>query len=138
VAVPLRPLDPADRIGIRSRMRRATNDPAEVVSNDVMVANAIALAMDAVKEFDEFDWLDLEAGLFADLADHSFAELLANLDETARNGPATAGGLCPTLNEQDAAFMHDDGADAYERSGWEFALQHALTIVRRAIPRLIE
>src|SRR5258708_4909024 len=107
MAVPRRPFDPADRIGVGSRMQRATNDPAEIIGNDVMVANAVALAMDAVKEFDEFDWLDLEAGLLVDFANHGLAERLANFNKPAGNGPTTAGRLGAALDQQDAAVVHD-------------------------------
>jgi hypothetical protein len=94
-----------------------------------MVANPVAIAMDAIEDFDEFDGLDLKAGFLADLSDNGLRERLAEFNEAAGNGPSAAGGFGASLDEQNAAFIDDDRAYADQRSDWVFALQHASTIV---------
>ncbi len=90
MAVPFGALDPADGVGIRGRAQLAAGDAAEVVGDDVVVAHAAALAVDAVEEIDEFDGLDVEAGFLAHFADDAGGERLAELQacrRAASSGP---------------------------------------------------
>ena len=102
-----------------------------------MVANATAVAMDAIEQFDEFDRLDFEAGLLTYLARDGFCQHLTDLDESAGNGPPAESRLGGSLDEQNAAILHDDSADADQRCERILALQHALTIEPRAVRRII-
>jgi hypothetical protein len=129
VTVPLGALYPPNGICIVSGGERAADYPAKIVCDDVMVANAELFAMNAIEEFYEFDGLDLEAGLLARLAHHGLVQAFAEFDESAGNGPAALHGLAASLDEKDAALVHDDGAYADQRRQWEFALKHAFTIV---------
>src|ERR1700677_2471160 len=62
VAVPLRALNPADGGGIRGRAQLAAGDAAEVIGDDVVIADAAVFTMNAIEQLDEFDRLDEEAG----------------------------------------------------------------------------
>ena len=61
VAVPLRPLHPAHRIRIRGRLQLPARHAAQVVGNHIVVADALALAMNAVQQLDQFDRLNRSA-----------------------------------------------------------------------------
>ena len=58
VAVPFRALDPADGVGVRGGAQLAAGDAAEVVGDDVVIADALALAVDPVDEIEELDGLE--------------------------------------------------------------------------------
>jgi hypothetical protein len=68
VAIPLGALDPADRVSIRGSAELSAGDAAEIIGNDVVIADAAGFAVNAVEKLDEFNGLDVEAGFFADLA----------------------------------------------------------------------
>jgi len=136
--VPFFALDPADGRCVGRGIEHATHDPAKIIGDNVMVPNAIAVAMDAIEELYEFDGLDFEAGLLEDLAHYGLSERLTHLDEAAGNGPAPQGGLRAALDEEHAAVFHDDGAYTDERCEGVFALKHASTIERWAVSRIID
>ena len=70
MAVPLRPLHPAHRIRIGSRLQSAAHHAAQVIRDHVMVADALALAMNAIQKLNQFNRFDRQPGLFPHLADH--------------------------------------------------------------------
>ena len=49
MAIPFRALDPADCGGIGSGAQVAASDTAKIVGNDVVIADAAALAINAVE-----------------------------------------------------------------------------------------
>ncbi len=114
MAIPLGALDPTDRGSVRSGAQLAAGDAAKVVGDDVVIADALALAMNAVQEFNEFDGLDVEAGFLADFAHGSGREGFADFEHAAGEGPVTLEGLGAAANEEHAGVLYDDGADADE------------------------
>ena len=114
MAVPLGALDPADGVGVGGGAQLAAGDAAEVIGDDVMVADAAVFVVNAVEELDEFDGLDVEAGFLADLAHDACDERLADFEHAAGEGPVAFEGLAAAADEQDAALVDDDGADADE------------------------
>ena len=93
MAIPLRPLHPAHRIRIRGRLQFPAHHAAQVVRDHIMVADALALPMNAVQQLDQFHRFDRQPGLFPHLANYPrqqrFAQLPA-LRPAASIGPASA------------------------------------------------
>jgi hypothetical protein len=89
-----------------------------------MVADAFALAMDAINELDQFDSLDDESGFFEDFAGYGCNERFAHFDEAAGKRPVALHGFGPALHQEHAALMDDDRANTDERTGRKFSLQH--------------
>ena len=112
--IPFGALDPADGGSVRGGTQVAAGDAAEVVGDDVVIANAAVFAMNAVEKLDQFDGLDVEAGFFADLANDAGCEGLADLEHAAGEGPMTFEGLGAAANQEHAGVLDDDCADADE------------------------
>src|SRR5579863_5693221 len=110
MAFPLGALDPANIVGVRGCLHGSADHAAQVVGNDVVVADALAVAVDAVEQFDEFDRLDDKPGFLQGFAGHSLTEGFAEVDKAAGNGPLAAGGLGAALDKEDAIVLDDDGA----------------------------
>jgi hypothetical protein len=106
VTGPLIAFNPADGGGIGGRLQIASRDTAKVVGDDVVIANAAILAVDTVEQFDEFHWLDVQAGFFADLAGYPGDKRLAHLEQPAGNRPAPLHGLSTPLHQKDAPLMN--------------------------------
>jgi hypothetical protein len=121
VTVPLGGYGPAGCVGVGGGLEFAGDDAAKIIGDHVMVLDAGVLPVNAIEEFDEFDGLDGEAGLFLDFADDGLVKRFADVDEAAGDGPVAAERLCAAADEQDAAGMDDDGADADERGFREFS-----------------
>jgi hypothetical protein len=126
VAVPLRALNPADGGGIRGRAQLAAGDAAEVIGDDVVIADAAVFTMNAIEQLDEFDRLDEEAGFLADFADDASGEGFADFEHAAGEGPVAFKGLSAAANQKHAGVLHDDGADAYERRLRKLAFDDAV------------
>lgn len=120
VAIPFRVLDPANLVGVRGGTEIASGDAAEVIGNDVVIADELAVAMDAVEELDKLDWLDEETRFFLDFADQAGRKRLAQLERAAGQGPLAFEGLGTAANQQNAACIDDDGADGDNGRGREF------------------
>ena len=63
MTIPLRALDPAHSVGIGSRVEFPADDAAEIVGDDVVEANALAFAVNAIEQLNQFNGLDFEACL---------------------------------------------------------------------------
>lgn len=122
ITCPLPSLEPAGIGGIGRGSQGSTCHAAKIVCDYIMVADALALAMDAVDEFNEFDGIDDEAGFFHYFADHGGGEGFADLDEPAGDGPLTFGGLSSALHEKDLVIVHDHSTDSDQRRRWELSL----------------
>jgi len=124
MAVPLGALDPADRVGIRGGAKLAAGDAAKVVGDDVVVAHAIAFAVDAVEEINELDEFDVEAGFLADFAHDAGGKRFADFKHASGQRPVALEGLTAAAHEEHAAILDDDCAHTDEGGCWEFALDY--------------
>jgi hypothetical protein len=70
---------------------------------------------DALVNLEQFEDLDLEAGLFAHLTPQRFFEPLAGFDRAARQRPPVLQRLAAPLDEKDAAILNDQCANAENR-----------------------
>ena len=120
MTVPFGALNPLDGIGIRCRAQFAAGDAAEVVGDDVVVANAAGFApsfaprfkMDAIDQFDQLQRLDEEAGFLAHLADDAIDDGFTQLEHAAGQRPMAFEGFAPAAHEQ------------YALARLEYALHH--------------
>ena len=65
-------------------------------------------------KFEQFEGLDVEAGFLADFAGDAGREGLADFEHAAGEGPVALEGLGSAANEEHAAVVNDNGADADE------------------------
>jgi len=114
VAVPFGALDPADGVGIGGCAQLTADDAAEVVGDDVVIANAAGLTMDAVEKLDKFERLDEEAGFFAHLAGDAFDEGFTDFKHAAGQRPMAFERFTAAAHEEHAAFVDDNRAHADE------------------------
>ena len=134
--IPFGLLHPADGVGVGGRAQFAAGNAAEVVGDDVVVADAAGLApsfesrfgmdalvMDAIDELDQLERLDEEAGFFAHLAHHAFNQGFTDLKHAARQRPMAFEGLAAAAHEEHAALVDNDRAHAHQRRLREFALE---------------
>jgi hypothetical protein len=77
-----------------------------------MVTHAVAFAMDAIKQLNEFDRFDGQAGLFAYLADYTGGERFTDFEQSSGKRPVAFEGLAAATHQQDAAPVDDDRAYA--------------------------
>jgi hypothetical protein len=116
VAVPLIWPDPANGGGVRSCAECAAGDAAEIVGDNVVIADALVLTINTIEQFDELNGLDDEAGFFEDLTEDGGGEGFAHFNEAAGDGPAAFAGFSGALHKKHATAVHDHGADTHERS----------------------
>jgi hypothetical protein len=128
MAVPFAALDPTDGGSIRSGAQIATGDAAEIIGDDVVIADAAALAINAVEELDQLEGLDVEAGFLADFANDAGGECFTEFEHAPGEGPVALEGLCATANEEHAGVMNDNGADAYEGRRGKLAFDVSLHV----------
>ena len=126
MAGPFTALDPADGVGVRGRAQLASGDSAKIIGDDIVIAHAVALAVNAVEKLDQFDRLDVEAGFFADLANDACDERLTNLEQAAGERLVAFEGLGAASNQEHAATLHDDRAHADERRLRKLAFNDAV------------
>jgi hypothetical protein len=126
MAGPFTALDPADAIGVRGRAQLASGDSAEVIGNDIVIADAVALAVNAVEKLDQFDGLNVEAGFLADLANDACDERLADFEQTAGERPVAFEGLSASANQKHARILYDNRAHADEWYGGKLAFDDAV------------
>ena len=122
MAVPFRPFHPAHRVGVGGRPNVPPVTPAQVIRDHVVVANPLAVAMNAVEEFDEFHRLDDQPGLFASLHVPLPRVAFPQFDQTAGNGPLAFQRLASAPDQQHAALVDNHTADANQRRQRKFSL----------------
>ena len=71
--------------------------------------------MHAIEGFDHRADLDVEAGLFLDLAARGVGQRFAEVEQAARQRPLPLRGSCARRDDQRPAVAHHDGADADHR-----------------------
>ena len=125
MAIPFGALRPADSVGVVGGAQRSAEDAAEVVGDDVVVADALAFAVNPVDELNQLERLDLKAGLFHHFARHAGGEGFAQLEMAAGKGPMALERLAAAADQQHAAVLHNHGANADQGGRWKLAL-HAL------------
>lgn len=114
---------PAKLDGIVTGAGCAAGDAAEIVGDDVVIANAaVAVAVDAVEELDQGQRFDRETGLLEGLAAEGFDERFAEFDQPAGDRPAILHGFMAAPDEQNTVAVEKNGSDADERSFRIFAL----------------
>ena len=123
MAVPFGALDPTDGGSVRGGVELAAGDAAKIVGDDVVIADALTLAMNAVEEFYKFDGLDVEAGFFAHFANNARGEGLTDLEHATGEGPVAFEGFRAATNQEHASILDDDCADADEGRVREFAFE---------------
>jgi len=133
VAIPLSALDPTDGGSVRSGAQFASGDAAQVVGDDVVIADAAVFAMNAVEQFDKLDGLDVEAGFLADFADDAGGEGFTDFEHATRESPAAFEGLGGAANQEHACFLNDESADADEGRRRKFAFDAAVDFGVHAI-----
>jgi len=114
VTVPLGPIDPTDFIGIGGGLQSTPVDSAKVVGDYVVEPHLVPFAVDAVEKLDQFDWLDDQPGLLADLADKALVERLPQFQKAPGKRPAALQRLFSAPDQQHTAFLHYDCADPDE------------------------
>ena len=67
---------------------------------------------DALIDFEQFDDLDFEAGLFAHFTSQRFFELLTGFDDATRQRPPVLEGFAAALDEKDAAIRDNQRTNA--------------------------
>src|SRR5580698_1920498 len=125
MAIPFGALRPADSVGVVGGAQRSAEDAAEVVGDDVVVADAIAFAVNPVDELNQLERLDLKAGLFHHFARHAGGEGFAQLEVAAGKRPMALERFAAAADQQHAAVLHNHGANADQGGRWKLAL-HAL------------
>src|SRR5579862_3023408 len=112
MAVPLGPLDPSHRVSVRCGTQLTTGDATQVIGDDIVVANAAIFAVNSVEKLNEFDDFDIKPGFLADFADDPVDERLSDLEDAAGKSPMAFERFSAAADEQDAALLNDDRADA--------------------------
>jgi hypothetical protein len=96
--------------------------PANVIYDHIVVLDAFRFACDAVERRYDLQRLDVQAGLFLQLAPHAFRQFLTEFEHAARNGPLALQRLATAANQESPPTVDDDSADAYDGTIWIFAL----------------
>jgi hypothetical protein len=126
MAIPFRALHPADGVGVRGRAQFAAGNAAEVVGDDVVVADAAGFApvfvMDAIEKLDQLERLDEEAGFFAHLARDAFDEGFTDFEHAAGQRPMAFEGFAAAAHEEHTVLVDYDRAHADERRLGKLAL----------------
>ena len=114
MAVPLRALHPAHRVGIGSSAQFAAGHAAQIIGDHVVVADAALLAVNAVEQLNQFDGFHLEAGFLAHFARNSFDKRFAHFEHAAGQRPMAFEGLAAAPHQQHTALVdhHRAHADA--------------------------
>lgn len=102
---------------------------AKVIDDDVMEAGAARriaelvaiLAENAIKDFDDIEDADFEAGFFQHLAGDALLKGFAEFERATGNGPLAAERFSAASNEEYSIVFDDDAADADDRSFRIFA-----------------
>jgi hypothetical protein len=131
VAGPFAALDPADGVGVRGRVQLASGDSAKIIGDDIVIAHAVAVTMNAVQKLDQFDRLNVEAGFLADLANDACDERLTDLEQAAGECPVALEGLGAAANQEHVAILHDNRAHANEWRLRKLAFNDAVHICGR-------
>src|SRR5580693_309793 len=116
MAVPLGAFDPAHGVSIRSGTQLAAGNATQVVGDDIVVANAATLAVNAVEKLNEFDDFDIKPGFLLYFARNSVEQRLTHLEHSAGECPMALERFPATADEQHAALVNDDRAHADQRS----------------------
>jgi hypothetical protein len=114
MAVPFGALDPADGVGVRGGAQLAAGDAAEVVGDDVVIADAAALAMNAVES--SMSSMGSTSRPVSSRTSRTDAggERFTDFEHAAGERPVALEGLGAAANEEHAGLVDDDGADADE------------------------
>ena len=131
MTIPFGSLDPADGIGVRGGAQLAAGDTAEVVGDDVVIADALTLAMNAVEKLDELDGLDVEAGFFADFAHCAGGERFTEFEHAAGERPVALEWLGAAADQKHAGVLDDDCANADEGRRGKFAINGSVHVQGR-------
>jgi hypothetical protein len=104
-------------VNIASRLSLAADASAKEVDQDVVVlGSASCVRINAVEDADDLTDFGLKAGLFAEFAFDGGRERLPDLDGSARNRPLAFERLFAATDQQYAAIVDHEGADADERT----------------------
>jgi hypothetical protein len=126
VAVPFAAFYPADSFGVGRSAQRATDHPAEVVGNHIVVSNALScragLFIYAVEEFDEFEHLDAKAGFFFYFTSDSGYQGFTEFQDSAGERPLPFRGFTATLDQKNAILMDHDRTNPNDGRIGELAL----------------
>jgi hypothetical protein len=82
---------------------------------------------DALIDFEQFDDLDFEAGLFAHFTPQRFFEPLAGFNAAARQRPPVFEGFAAPLDEKDSAILDDQRTNA-ENGPFRIATANTVTL----------
>ena len=124
----LRLRDPGDAARIVRGAKRSTRGAAQVIHQHVVIfRRAGVVEHDALVNFEQFEDLDFEAGLFAHFTPERFFEPLAGFDNATRQRPPVFEGFAPALDEKDAAILHDQRTNA-ENGPFRVAAANTVTL----------
>jgi hypothetical protein len=95
-----------------------------------MVADALAVAMNAIEEFNQFERFNGKTCFFAHLAYDAGRERFPDLQPPPRQRPLAFERLVPTAHQQHAALVHDHCAYTDQGRLRELSLHAASALVR--------
>ena len=105
---------------------RSSDRTAQIIDDDEVVLDAAIATMDAVEDLDDLANVNIEAGFFFDLAPCGLHEGFAEFDDPARQRPLALSRLMRALDDECAASVDDDAANADNRPIRKLALDHHL------------
>src|SRR5712691_7652252 len=108
---------------VAPRAQLAAGSFAEIIYDHVVVPRALPLASvpgiggeNPLEDFDHLEHAHREPGLFTELARATFYQRFAQLELASRNGPLAAQRLAAAPDQQRAAVLDHDAADADYRT----------------------
>ncbi len=123
MAVPLRTLHPPHCVCIGGCAQFSARHAAQIIGDHVVVADALALAMNPVENLNQFNRLHLQPGFFPHFARNPGGQRLAHFEHAARQRPMALERLAPAPHQQHPALLDDHRAHAHERRLRKLALQ---------------
>jgi len=107
--------DPASIQHVGTRFEAAAPSPADIIDDDIMIADARPIPGDAVENRKDFEGLDVQSSFFLKLTAYTLGHLLAEFKQTPRNRPGAFERLAAPPNQQDSVPVNHHPAHTCNR-----------------------